>query len=197
MSLLSCVVWSFATAGNAFKTFGDSGWLFSSRKCLTFLGTGLIWISGKCDLIVLNLLASNILKPFEDDPVSELILNEWVGLVWRRELATASMIWLVLKSTGERVWVKLIKSLKRLRALRTGQFQTKIRHINLHNVLRFACSNLLVWMPNPCGPLLCPSGYQLWTGLYKAFCLALLTLKFCEESCCNSNIQVVLSPLIH
>ena len=42
---------------------------------------------------------------------------------------------------------------------------------------KLAYWNLLVWMPKPCGPLLCPSGYQFWTGLYKAFCLALLTLK--------------------
>ena len=41
---------------------------------------------------------------------------------------------------------------------------------------KLACSKLLVWIPKPCGPLLCPSGYQLWTDLYKEFCLVLLTL---------------------
>lgn len=43
-------------------------------------------------------------------------------------------------------------------------------------VLEITILSFLVWMPKPCGPLLYPSGYQFSAGLYKAFCLALLTL---------------------
>ena len=97
MLLLSCVV---------FKMFADDWWSFSSWKCLTFLETGFIWISGNCGLIGLNLLTSDELELFEDGAVRKLIVDEWVGLVWRQGLATASKIWLVLKSMGETVWVK-------------------------------------------------------------------------------------------
>ena len=75
MLLLSCVV---------FKTFADDWWSFSSWKCLTFLETGFIWISGNCSLIGLNLQTPDELEPFEDGAVRKLIVDEWVGLVWRR-----------------------------------------------------------------------------------------------------------------
>ena len=92
MLLLSCVVWSYATVGDVFITFEDEGWLFSSWKCSTFLRTCFIWISVNCGLTGLNLIASDELEPFEYDAVNELIVDEWVGLVWQRELATGSKI---------------------------------------------------------------------------------------------------------
>ena len=79
MLLLSCVVWSYAMVGDVVKTFAGDWWSFASWKCLTFLGTDFIWISGNCGLIGLNLLTSDELEPFEDDAVSKLIVDEWVG----------------------------------------------------------------------------------------------------------------------